>query len=241
MSGNTKEDTEQQFVNEAPVEGENGKKRTVFRGELALFITVMINSFGVVLMLYSGAGISAISSVPFAFSEVAPVISLGTWTYIFQAALILSLMIMRKKFVPAYLFSFVVGFVFSELLDVHEAWIDILPKSLGFCVLYFVISYLLLCIGIAFSNRCGLPIIPTDLFPRELSQITGVRYSRVKIGYDVICLCVTAVLTVCFLGHLDGLGIGTVLAAFTMGKVIGMIGNWMDQRFQFVTVLTAKS
>ena len=225
MSGNTKEETEQQFVSEAPVEEENGKKRTVFRGELALFITVMINSFGVVLMLYSGAGISAISSVPFAFSEVAPVISLGTWTYIFQAALILSLMIMRKKFVPAYLFSFVVGFAFSELLDLHEAWI---------------ISYLLLCIGIAFSNRCGLPIIPTDLFPRELSQITGVRYSRVKIGYDVICLCVTAVLTVCFLGHLDGLGIGTVLAAFTMGKVIGMIGNWMDQRFQFVSVLTAK-
>lgn len=148
---------------------------------------------------------------------------------------------MRKKFVPAYLFSFVVGFAFSELLDLHEAWIDILPKSLGFCVLYFAISYLLLCIGIAFSNRCGLPIIPTDLFPRELSQITGVRYSRVKIGYDVICLCVTAVLTVCFLGHLDGLGIGTVLAAFTMGKVIGMIGNWMDQRFQFVSVLTAKS
>ena len=59
----------------------------------------------------------------------------------------MGLMIMRKKFVPAYLFSFVVGFVFSELLDVHEAWIDILPKSLGFCVLYFVISYLLLCIG----------------------------------------------------------------------------------------------
>ena len=84
MSGNTKEETEQQFVSEAPVEEENGKKRTVFRGELALFITVMINSFGVVLMLYSGAGISAISSVPFAFSEVAPVISLGTWTYIFQ-------------------------------------------------------------------------------------------------------------------------------------------------------------
>ena len=138
MSGNTKEETEQQFVSEAPVEEENGKKRTVFRGELALFITVMINSFGVVLMLYSGAGISAISSVPFAFSEVAPVISLGTWTYIFQAALILSLMIMRKKFVPAYLFSFVVGFAFSELLDLHEAWIDILPKSLGFCVLYFV-------------------------------------------------------------------------------------------------------
>lgn len=69
MSGNTKEETEQQFVSEAPVEGENGKKRTVFRGELALFITVMINSFGVVLMLYSGAGISVISSVPLHFQR----------------------------------------------------------------------------------------------------------------------------------------------------------------------------
>ena len=210
------------------------------RGEFALILVVLINSLGVLLMLQSGSGISAISSVPYAFQQVFPVLTLGTWTYIFQGALIAVLMIMRKKFVPAYLFSFVVGFAFSELLDVHEAWINILPKSLGFCVLYFVISYLLLCIGIAFSNRCGLPIIPTDLFPRELSQITGVRYSRIKIGYDVICLSVTAILTVCFLGHLDGLGIGTVLAAFTMGKVIGMIGDWMDQRFQFVSILTAK-
>ena len=41
--------------------------RRTLRGELALIAAVLINSFGVVLMLYSGAGISAISSVPFAF------------------------------------------------------------------------------------------------------------------------------------------------------------------------------
>ena len=59
----------------------------IFRGELALALAVIINSFGVVLMLYSGAGISAISSVPYAFSEVIPKVSLGTWTYIFQGFL----------------------------------------------------------------------------------------------------------------------------------------------------------
>ena len=72
-------------------------------------------------MLYSGSGISAVSSVPYAFSEVFKNISLGT--YIFQGLLVLSLMIMRKKFVVPYLFSFVVGFTFSEMLDVHEMWI----------------------------------------------------------------------------------------------------------------------
>ena len=197
--------------------------RRTLRGELALIAAVLINSFGVVLMLYSGAGISAISSVPFAFSEVFTKISLGTWTYLFQGLLVLTLMILRKKFVPQYLFSFVVGFAFGEFLDIHELWIGILPQTIPCRIVYFVLSYILICIGIALSNRCGLPIIPTDLFPR-----------------DVICLTVTACMTGFLLGHLDGLGIGTILAAFTMGKCIGIIGNWMDQRYTFVSVLTQK-
>ena len=217
------------------------KNPHALRGEWMLALAVCINSFGVVLMLYSGAGISAISSVPFAFSQVFPRLTLGTWTYLFQGLLILSLMVMRKRFVPPYLFSFVVGFVFGELLDVHEAWINLLPLTLPNRILYFAISYLLICIGIALSNRCGLPIIPTDLFPRELADITGAAYSNIKVSFDVICLAVTAGMTIFFLGHLDGLGIGTILAAFTMGKVIGAIGKWMDGRLRFVSVLTPKT
>ena len=208
-------------------------KLPLFRGELALAVAVIINSFGVVLMLYSGAGISAISSVPYAFSEVLTFFSLGTWTYIFQAGLILSLMVMRRRFVVSYLFSFLVGFVFSELLDVHELWINVLPKSLGWYIVYFVISYLLICLGIALSNRCGLPIVPTDLFPRELAQITNISYPKIKISFDAICLIITAGMTFLFLGHLEGLGIGTVLAALTMGKVIGIVGDWLDRHFVF--------
>lgn len=141
------------------------EEKPLLRGEAALALAVVINSLGVVLMLYSGAGISAISSVPFAFSEVFPRLTLGTWTYIFQGLLVLSLMILRKQFVPSYLFSFLVGFAFSEMLDVHDLWIDALPVNLPCCVVYFIISYLLICFGIALSNRCCLPIIPTDLFP----------------------------------------------------------------------------
>lgn len=36
-----------------------------------------------------------------------------------------------EKFVVQYLFSFVVGFVFGELLDVHELWINVLPTAIG--------------------------------------------------------------------------------------------------------------
>lgn len=63
------------------------------------------------------------------------------------AGLVLSLMLLRRRFVPAYLLSFVVGFVFGKLLDLHKAWIDALPATLPLRVLYFVFSYVLLAIG----------------------------------------------------------------------------------------------
>ena len=38
-------------------------KKTLVRGELVLPVIVVMNSFGVVLMLYSGTGISAVLSI----------------------------------------------------------------------------------------------------------------------------------------------------------------------------------
>lgn len=213
------------------------QKKKVLRGEAALVIAVIINSLGVLLMLQSGSGISAISSVPYAFQQVFPKLTLGTWTYIFQGLLVLSLMIMRKKFVPSYLFSFVVGFAFGEMMDVHELWITKLPLNIPLRILYFVLSYLIICIGIALSNRCKLPIIPTDLFPREVADITKVPYARIKIGFDVICILVTACMTYFCLGRIMGLGVGTIVAAFTMGKGIAIVGNWMDKKVTFTSVL----
>ena len=48
-------------------------------------------------------------------------------------------------------------------------------------------------------------------------------------------------MTCIILGHLDGLGIGTILAAFTMGKVIGIIGDQMDRHVRFESFMTKRS
>ncbi len=209
--------------------------KTILRGELILPLVVLMNSFGVVLMLYSGTGISAISSMTYALSEVLPAFSLGTWTYIFQSFLILSLMVLRKKFVPQYFFSFGVGFAFGFMVDVYKEWMQMLPTAVPFRIFYFFMSYLIISVGVALSNRCKMPLIPTDLFPRELAEITGVAFSRIKVSFDLICVVTTAGLTIAFLGGISGLGIGTLLSALTMGKAIGVIGTWMDRHIVFVT------
>ena len=211
--------------------------KLILRGEAALLLAIIVNSIGVLLMLQSGSGISAISSVPYAFSEVFTKLSLGTWTYIFQGLLVITLMVLKKRFVPSYLFSFAAGFMFGELMDINELWITKLPMSIPLRIVYFVVSYVILCFGIALSNRCKLPIIPTDLFPRDMSEIINKPYSRVKITFDVTCLLITAFLTYFVLGRILGLGIGTVVAAFTMGKGVAIAGKLIDKKMTFVSFL----
>lgn len=76
-------------------EGRQGKSQE--GTELALIPIICVNSFAVVLMLFSGFGISAISSVPYAFNQVLPDISLGTWTYLFQGLLMCILFGVRRN------------------------------------------------------------------------------------------------------------------------------------------------
>ena len=222
--------------------------RRVFRGEFALCIIAVLNSFAVYLMLYSGAGISSISSVPYIISEVLPVLSLGTWTYLFQTSLVAVLMLLRRKFVPSfrpcvakavpsYLLAFLVGFAFGEMMDVHALWIDKLPLTPALRVVYFLISFAALALGIALSNHCKLPIIPTDLFPRELAVILNKPYKTVKTRFDLGCLTVTVVLSLLFLHGIRGIGIGTVFCALVMGRCIFWVGERLTRHFVFVSFL----
>ena len=78
-------------------------------GEAALLIVLLINPLAIDLMSKSVFGISTISSVPLILSTAFPVYSFGTWNYIFQTLLVITLMVLKRSFGPGYLFSFVVG------------------------------------------------------------------------------------------------------------------------------------
>ena len=91
-------------------------------GEAALLIVLLINPLAIDLMSKSVFGISTISSVPLILSTAFPVFSFGTWNYIFQTLLVITLMVLKRSFCPGYLFSFVVGIGFGKMIDVHNTW-----------------------------------------------------------------------------------------------------------------------
>ena len=86
-------------------------------GEAALLIVLLINPLAIDLMSKSVFGISTISSVPLILSTAFPVFSFGTWNYIFQTLLVITLMVLKRSFCPGYLFSFVVGIGFGKMIE----------------------------------------------------------------------------------------------------------------------------
>ena len=116
-------------------------KKFHLAGETALLLVLLINSLAVDLMSKSGFGISTISSVPLIFSTAFPFLTFGTWNYIFQTLLVITLMILKRSFCPGYLFSFVVGIGFGKMLDVHNAWLQTLPNALPLNVFYFITGF----------------------------------------------------------------------------------------------------
>lgn len=208
-------------------------KKIRIPGELALFTAVIINSLGIALMTKSNFGISSISSVPYVFSQAFTILSFGTWNYTFQTILVISLMILSRKINLSYSFSFLMGIAFGKMIDVHELWVCFLPDSLTYHIIYFILSFFILAFGICLSNNSMLPIIPTDTFPRDLSAILNKPYKYVKTTFDLCCLTTTVIISLFILHKVVGVGIGTVICAFTTGKIVSIIQGFFNKHITF--------
>ena len=209
------------------------QKKFHLAGEAALLLVLLLNSLAVDLMSKSDFGISTISSVPLIFSTAFPFLTFGTWNYIFQTLLVVTLMILKRSFCPGYLFSFVVGIGFGKMLDVHNAWLQMLPDAMPLNAVYFIAGFVLMCFGICLANNCMLPIIPTDTFPRDLSEILNKKYKLIKTSFDLTCLTTTVVLSLTILHRLYGIGFGTVFCAFVTGKGVSLVQKFFNEHVEF--------
>lgn len=210
------------------------KEKKLFSGELALVLGLIFNSFSNTLMVKSGMGISAISSVPYSLSLIFDNITLGTWNYIFQGTLIIILVLITKKFKIEYIICFLLAVIFGNMMDFFDfAIIKNLPVNLFLSIIYFLISFILVSVGISLLLKCTMPVLPIDTFTRDLTEYLNKPYQKIKTIFDLSCLTTTIVLTLLFLEGFSGIGVGTVICAIITGKVVAYINCKIDNLFYF--------
>ncbi|MGL5313340.1 MAG: DUF6198 family protein [Peptostreptococcaceae bacterium] len=213
-------------------------EKKLFLGEIALMMGLICNSLASTLMVESGFGISAISSVPYTLSLVFDNISFGVWNYIFQGSLILILIALTKKFKMEYVISFFISIVFGYMIDGFNLFVPYLSNSIILNIVYFSIGFGIQTIGMCLLLRSMTPVLPIDTFTRDLPKHFDKPYKVIKTKFDLACLITTILLSITFLKRFAGIGVGTVVCAFITGNVVAYVGQIIDNNFYFNSYIT---
>ena len=211
------------------------RRKMRFPCEMALLCGLVLVAFAVCLFIQSGYGVTVISSIPLMASYALPFLDFGAWNIIYQLILVCLCVMVTRRFGAGYAFSIAVTLVFGVFLSFMKASLADLPKSTELDLAYIVVAHVLLFFGVSFFMRCYMPLLPVDLFIRDMVITFRIKYRAMKSVFDLACIALSAAICYLALGRIVDLGMGTLASAFITGYFVAFITTKVyDRYFEFV-------
>lgn len=180
-------------------------------------------SLGIVLCKKCALGISPISCIPLVLSCVLP-LSFGMFTTLFHLVnTVIQMTISRTVRDPFLWAQVALAFVFGWVIDGLNAVLVIDSSSVAWQIIALVGSVVFTALGMVLMIDMDLVQNPPDGAVKQISEALGAVFGNVKIGYDVSCVVLAALIGLVFLGRLEGLGIATIVSALLVGKTVEWI------------------
>lgn len=206
--------------------GESNKKE-MGKCTLIFLVGLVLNSFGVALVTKASLGTSPISSIPYVLSLNFPA-SLGMFTIFFSLLLItLQIVLLRKNFRPAQLLQIPVSLLFGCLIDGAMLLLQLFsPQQYAAQLGCLLLGCVVLGAGVYLEVLADVVMLPGEAFVRAVTVCAKTEFGKTKIAFDVSMTMIAGVLSFVFAARLDGVGIGTMIAAAAVGWVAGMIARF---------------
>lgn len=189
------------------------------------FIGLFIMTVGIAFSVRSDLGVSPVSSPPYTLTVVWNV-EMGMATFLFHVALVLlQILLLRRKYKPKNLLQLAVGVVFGLFTTFCNSLVMMIPMPdiLPLRIIMLAVSIVIVAIGIFLY-------VPADIMPLAgegtmlaISQVTGFKFSNVKIGFDVSVSVISLVICLITVHNPGSVGIGTVVSAVLTGATLGVI------------------
>ncbi|HRR78339.1 MAG TPA: DUF6198 family protein [Ruminococcus sp.] len=195
----------------------------------ALFlIGLFIASMGVALSAKAGLGTSPVASVPYSVSLVNHTLTFGWWLNMWSVLQIaVQIALLRKKCKPVeIIIQTVLAFVYGYLTDFSCKLISGLQANtyiMQFALM--ILSCFVLGFGIWIQFKGGVAMLPGETMNRAISEVTGKKYENIKIFFDVLYIIVAAAICFIFIGKLEGVREGSIIAAVLIGNIIKLYNS----------------
>ncbi len=186
-------------------------------------IGLFIASMGVALSTKAGLGTSPVASLPYTVSLMSGLLTFGGWLNALSVTQITIQVILLKgkcKYVEIFLQT-VLAFIYGYLTDfscflIRGLTLHNYPAQLA-CM---AASCFVLAFGIWVQLKGNVALLPGEAMNRAISQVTGKKYTNIKIFFDALYIVLSAILCMIFLGGLKGVREGSIIAAVAVGMLI---------------------
>lgn len=183
-----------------------------------LCVGLSIMAFGVAFSIKAQLGTSPISSVPYVTSAISG-LSVGTTTIIMNFMFVaIQIAILRKKYDWFQLLQLPAAIVFGVMIDVAEYIISPITLSNYFQQwLICAAGIVLVALGVSVKVAAKFVTTAGEGVVLAICQVAPIKFGNMKVVFDVTLVCISVVLSLVFLGKLDGVREGTAAAAVFVG------------------------
>lgn len=185
---------------------------------------LMINSFGIVLITKGSLGTSPISSIPYVLSLFTP-LSFGEMTFLLNMLfIILQVILLGKHFPPVQFLQIIANVIFSAFIDFSmmlTTWL--VPGNLFFRVLVLLLGCVVLAFGITIEVAPQVITVPGEGIVKVISDVFHINFDKVKNFFDLTLMLIALLISLCVFHELCGIGIGTVISAILVGRIVGFL------------------
>lgn len=173
----------------------------------------------VVLNIRYDTGVAAFSSVMYAISEIYR-ISLGTASILCYLIFVLIQCILSRRITLTYVLEIPLSFAFGFLTDFYDFLIPELNFSLLLRGIFFILTMFVTAMGVFLCVKTAFVLTPTDGIVNTISEVFHIPFSAVKNIFDISLVAISAIICLANQTSFYGIGIGTVLSAVFIGRII---------------------
>ena len=87
-------------------------------------------------------------------------------------------------------------------------------------LLFMAIGCFVLAFGIWLQLKGGVAMLPGEAMNRAISRVSGWKYENIKIFFDVFYIIISVIICITFIGRLEGVREGSIIAAVVVGNII---------------------
>ena len=182
---------------------------------LGLFILCI----GVVLNTKTKLGVAAINVIPYVLSKTTPV-SLGTAVFIMYCLLIVLQCVLKKKVDLMILLQLPVSLLFGRMVDGINVYVlTFEADSIVSGLVMLAVAINLVAIGTTLVVEQQLIPNAPDGYVQSLAKVCKFSFGKTKVCFDVICVCLAALVSMVLAKQILGIGIGTLCSMIFTGMM----------------------